>query len=148
MRGTTRDQARRGEIEATGAEALVGDPDGSRRSARSLERERSLCGLLGSAVGPPEQLAALHGTRLEMLLTRMLDTTVRGIVYEAAGTVDRALLGAGAARCARVRGLRIPYALLAADPADDDAWRRGGGRGQPRARGALGGPTLDSKTNR
>lgn len=79
--------------------------------------------LLGSAVGTPEQLVALHGSRLEMLLRRMLDTTVRGIVYEAAGTVDESVLRQGA-EIVRVacEGSRIPYVLLAADPADHDGW--------------------------
>ena len=123
VRGTTRDPGRRAEIEAAGAEAVIGDPDVVATLARSLEHVSIACVLLGSAVGSPEQLAALHGTRLEMLLTRMLDTTVRGIVYEAAGSVDAALLGAGAARVReRCEDSRIPYALLEADPADVDAW--------------------------
>lgn len=123
VRGTTRDPGRRAEIEAAGAEAVIGDPDVVATLARSLEHVSIACVLLGSAVGSPEQLVALHGTRLEMLLTRMLDTTVRGIVYEAAGSVDAALLGAGAARVReRCEDSRIPYALLEADPADVDAW--------------------------
>ena len=124
VRGTTRDPGRRAEIEAAGAEAVIGDPDVVATLARSLEHVSIACVLLGSAVGSPEQLAALHGTRLEMLLTRMLDTTVRGIVYEVAGSVDAALLGAGAARVReRCEDSRIPYALLEADPADVDAWK-------------------------
>ncbi len=104
-------------------EAMVGDPDVVATLARSLEHVSVTCVLLGSAVGSPEQLAALHGTRLEMLLSRMLDTTVRGIVYEAAGAVDAAALQAGAARVrACCEDSRIPYALLRADPADVDAW--------------------------
>ncbi len=123
VRGTTRDPARAPEIEAAGAEALIGDPDVVATLARSLEHVSVACVLLGSAVGSSEQLAALHGTRLEMLLTRMLDTTVRGIVYEAAGAVDAAVLEAGAARVrACCEDSRIPYALLRADPADADAW--------------------------
>jgi len=58
-----------------------------------------------------------------MLLARMLDTTVRGVVYEVAGRVDPVTLRAGAeivrAVCA---DSRIPYELLAADPADPQAW--------------------------
>jgi uncharacterized protein YbjT (DUF2867 family) len=123
VRGTTRDPARRQAIEAVGAEAFVGDPDVVATLARSLEQVSVACVLLGSAGGAPAQLAALHGTRLEMLLTRMLDTTVRGIVYEAAGSVDQALLSAGAARVReRCEDSRIPYVLLDADPAGWEAW--------------------------
>ena len=123
VRGTTRDPARAAEIEAIGAEAVVGDPDVIATLARSLDHVSVACVLLGSAVGSAEQLAALHGTRLEMLLTRMLDTTVRGIVYEAAGSVDRALLDAGAELVReRCEDSRIPFALLDADPGDTSAW--------------------------
>jgi hypothetical protein len=53
----------------------------------------------------------------------MVDTTVRAVVYEAAGTVDPALLATGAALVrARCEDARIPYALLNADPADHHAW--------------------------
>jgi hypothetical protein len=81
------------------------------------------CILLGSATGTEEQLAALHGTRLDMLLERMLDTTVRGVVYQAAGSVDPALLSAGTGRVryACERSL-IPYEVLSADPAGDRGW--------------------------
>jgi uncharacterized protein YbjT (DUF2867 family) len=130
VRGTTRDPERAGEIEAIGAEAVVGDPDVVATLARSLEHVSVACVLLGSAVGSPEQLAALHGTRLEMLLTRMIDTTVHGIVYEASGSVDRALLDAGAALVReRCEDARIPFALLDADPAGWSAWTSAAVRG-------------------
>ena len=123
VRGTTRDPVRRGEIEAAGVEAVVGDPDVIATLARSLDHVTVACVLLGSAVGSTEELGALHGTRLEMLLTRMVDTTVRAVVYEAAGSVDRALLETGAAQVReRCADARIPYALLDSDPADADAW--------------------------
>ena len=40
--------------------------------------------LLGNAEGTTEQLAALHGPRLERLLEEIVDTPVRGFVYEIA----------------------------------------------------------------
>jgi hypothetical protein len=123
VRGTTRDPARRGEIEAAGAEAFVGDPDLVGTLAPALEHVGVACLPLGSATGPPEQLAALHGTRLEMLLERMLDTTVRGVVYECRGTVDADLLRAGAERVRYAcRRSLIPYVLLDADPGDHAGW--------------------------
>jgi uncharacterized protein YbjT (DUF2867 family) len=123
IRGTTRRQAHVAEIEAAGAEPFLGDPDRVATLAPALAQVGVACLLLGSASGPREQLAALHGTRLEMLLERMLDTTVRGIVYEAAGSVDPELLHAGAERVARAceRSL-IPYVVLSTDPSDLPAW--------------------------
>jgi hypothetical protein len=102
---------------------VVANPDVVGTLARSLEHVGVACVMLGSAVGSPDQLAALHGPRLDMLLTRMVDTTVRGVVYEAAGSVGPVILDAGAALVrARCEDARIPYVLLSADPADHGAW--------------------------
>ncbi len=110
-------------IEAAGAEPYVGDPDRVGTLFPALAHVGVACVLLGSAVGTREQLAALHSTRLDMLLEKMLDTTVRAVVYEAAGTVDPELLATGAGRVRHwcERSL-IPYVLLEADAADHEAW--------------------------
>jgi uncharacterized protein YbjT (DUF2867 family) len=123
VRGTTRIEAFRARIEAAGAEVVVGDPDRVGTLSRALEHVSVACILLGSAVGPREQIVALHTSRLEMLLQRMLDTTIRGVVYEAAGSVDDRILRDGAEVVRRAcEGSRIPFAFLQADPAEVDAW--------------------------
>ena len=38
--------------------------------------------LLASASGDPEQLADIHGSRLERLLEKLVDSPVRGFLYE------------------------------------------------------------------
>jgi NADP-dependent 3-hydroxy acid dehydrogenase YdfG len=123
VRGTSRDLDRVPALEAAGVEAFVGDPDRVGTMIPALQHVSVACLLLGSAAGDPERVAALHGPRLEMLLERMIDTTVRGVVYEAAGTVAADVLGRGSelvsAACQRSR---IPYALIDADPADHHAW--------------------------
>jgi len=123
VRGTTRSTASRIAIEAAGAEPVVADPDRVATLAEAFDHVSVTCVLLGSAVGARDRLAALHGPRLEMLLARMLDTTVRGIVYEAVGSVDEAVLGAGAEVVgdACERSL-IPYSLLTASPDYPPAW--------------------------
>jgi hypothetical protein len=123
VRGTSRDGATRAAIESTGAEAVAGDPDRIFTLVPAFAHVSVACLLLGTATGSDEQLAALHGTRLEMLVERMLDTTVRGIVYEASGSVDAELLKAGAerVRAACQRSL-IPYVMLESDPADSAPW--------------------------
>jgi uncharacterized protein YbjT (DUF2867 family) len=123
VRGTTRSEQCRAAIEAAGAEVWIGNPDRIATISYALADVTILCWLLGSAVGPQEQVEALHGSRLRMLLERTIDTTVRGLLYEAAGSVDPALLAAGgetvrAACCYS----EIPHALLDADPADHEAW--------------------------
>jgi hypothetical protein len=123
VRGTTRDPGSCAAIAAVGAEAFVGDPDRVATLMPALEHVSVACLLLGSATGEPEALAALHGSRLDMLLERMLDTTVRGIVYEAGGTLDPGLLQAGSERVrwACDRSL-IPYQLLLADSTEPGRW--------------------------
>ena len=80
--------------------------------------------LLGTATGP--NVEALHGSRLRMMLEKTTDTTVRAVLYEAAGTVDPAVLEAGAAELALAQTLNeIPGALLEADPRDVDPWVTG-----------------------
>jgi uncharacterized protein YbjT (DUF2867 family) len=126
VRGTTRTETKLAAIEAVGAEAVLGDPDVVGTLARSFEHVSVACVLLGSATGTEVELSALHGTRLDMLLTRMVDTTLRGVVYEAAGSVDPAVLALGAALVQeRCEDARIPYVLLRVDPADRPAWTAG-----------------------
>ena len=116
-------EQRRAAIEAAGAEVWIGDPDRIATISYALADVTILCWLMGSATGPPEQVAALHGSRLRMLLERTIDTTVRGLLYEAAGSVDPALLAAGSETVRAACGYsEIPHALLDADPADHDAW--------------------------
>lgn len=123
VRGTTRDRARCGDIEAAGIEAAVADPDRVVTVVELVEDVAVVCWLLGSAVGADDVLAAIHGPRLERLLEELVDTPVRGIVYESAGTVPALHLRAGE-RALRAAGerWRIPHELIAADPSDHDGW--------------------------
>ena len=125
VRGTTRTEARRADIEAAGAECHVGDPDRIGTLTYALDGATILCWLLGSATGPAEQLAALHGTRLQMLLERTVDTTVRGVVYESAGTAPPELLAGGEEAVRRAHETsEIPYAIVREEPVDFPAWLR------------------------
>ena len=121
VRAVTRDEARRTEIEAAGCECWIGDPDRVGTLRYALDNVTVLLWLLGTATGP--NVAELHGARLRMMLEKVTDTTVRGVVYEAAGTVDAGILQAGAQEVARARERNeIPGALLRADPGDAEAW--------------------------
>jgi nucleoside-diphosphate-sugar epimerase len=117
VRGTTRDPARLAEIEAAGAEAVVADPDRLGTLMVQLDGVSVLCWLMGSAA------AELHGPRLRTLLERLVDTPVRGVVYEAAGSVPPELLESGAAAVRAASATwSIPAVIVEADPADHDAW--------------------------
>jgi hypothetical protein len=123
VRATTRDRGRLEQIASTGAEAVVGDPDRIATLTPALEHVAVACLLLGSAVGTPGHLRSLHGSRLEMLLSRIIDTTVRGVVYEARGGVDPTVLRHGTELVRRsCEDSLIPYVLLEADPADRTSW--------------------------
>jgi nucleoside-diphosphate-sugar epimerase len=122
VRGTTRDPARLEGIEASGAEAVVADPDRLGTVMRQLAGVSVVCWLMGSV--DAGAAADLHGPRLRTLLERLVDTPVRGLVYEAAGSVDPNVLAAGtcAVRDAAARW-RIPAQVVEEDPADREAWR-------------------------
>ncbi len=106
-------------LQRAGAEAVLGDPDRVGTLVRALEHVAVAAILLGSAPGTAESHIALHSTRLDMLLSKIVDSTVRGIVYEASGTVEGKVLAGGAERV-RVfcQDARIPYALLMSEPED------------------------------
>ena len=73
-----------------------------------------------------------------MLLARMLDTTVHGVVYEVAGSVDPTVLRAGAAIVSETcEGSRIQYVLLGADPLDHGTWLRAARGAVDRVLGAV-----------
>lgn len=119
VRITTRSESARAAIERTGAECWIGDPDRIATLRQALDRVTVACWLLGTATGEPQALQALFGTRLEYWLTQVIDTTVRGFVYEAAGTVAPELLGGGLAQVRTICELNsIPYAVVEADPGD------------------------------
>ena len=123
VRAVTRDESGRAAIEATGAECWIGSPDVVGTLRYALENVTILVWALGTAAGPTEAVEPLHGSRLRMMLEKTTDTTVRGVVYEAAGTVAPEALRAGTAEVLRANELNeIPYAVLEADPSDGEAW--------------------------
>jgi uncharacterized protein YbjT (DUF2867 family) len=119
VRGTTRSQAGFDAIAACGAEPVAADPDRLGTLMPALPGVTVVCWLLGSA----EDAAALHGNRLRTFVERLVDTPVRGFVYEGAGTVDDALLasGAGIVR-AGSNTWRIPVEIVDVDPARSGEW--------------------------
>jgi hypothetical protein len=79
--------------------------------------------LLGSAGG--EGAAELHAGRLRMLCEKLVDTPVRGLLYEGAGTLggERLVGGAEIVRAAAATW-NIPVQVLTTPPEDCDAWTR------------------------
>jgi hypothetical protein len=129
VRVVTRDEGRRAEIEDAACECWIGTPDVIGTLRYALENVTVLLWLLGTASGPPDLVAPLHGSRLRMMLEKTTDTTVRGVIYEAAGTVADEVLAGGVEEVRRARHLNeIPFELLEADPRDLDSWLPAAGR--------------------
>jgi hypothetical protein len=123
VRITTRTEAGRDAIEQAGGECWVGTPDRLATLRYALDGVTLACWLLGTAAGPPDSVRALHSSRLEFFLSQTIDSSVRGFVYEAAGSVQAAWLAAGAelVRAGAERNA-IPYALIEAGADDRGAW--------------------------
>jgi putative NADH-flavin reductase len=123
VRGTTRDESKYEAIAAAGAEPVTGDPDRLGTLLPQLDGVSVLCWLMGNAEGDPETVTALHGPRLESMLETLVDTHVRGVVYEAAGSVDPELLECGSALVRRAgETFRMPAEVVARGPADLACW--------------------------
>ena len=110
VRGTTRGGGEEA-IRAAGAEPYVGDPDRIGTLMDALSGVTIVCWLMGTIPVPK-----LHEGRLRMLWEKLVDTPVRGVVYE--GALPQ---GEQVARTAS-QTWQIPLEVLDADPLDHDAW--------------------------
>jgi len=124
VRVSTRAESGRAAIEETGAECWIGNPDRLASMRGVLDSVTVACWLLGSAAGEREVLEELHSDRLRFFLTGLIDTTVRGFVYESSGPAGDLL--AGGEQIAREITSRnsIPAAFVDADPAEGAEWHR------------------------
>jgi uncharacterized protein YbjT (DUF2867 family) len=123
VRGTTRRELGLAAIEAAGIEPVLADPDRVATVLDHIEGVIAIGWLLGSARGSPGAIAALHGARLERLCEELVDTPVRGVVYEAAGSVDADRLREGE-RILRdaFERWRLPYEPVRQEPGGRRAW--------------------------
>ena len=123
VRGTTRDPERVSQLEAAGIEAVVADPYRLATLMPHVANTSAMVWLMGSASG--DDVEALHRTRLQTALERVVDTPVRGMVYEGAGTLPRALLREGAAAVRKAAlTWQMPNAIVEQDPRCGHAeWR-------------------------
>jgi hypothetical protein len=111
VRGTTRSQANLAAIHEAGAEPYLGDPDRIGTLMDALAGVTIVCWLMGTIPEPD-----LHEGRLRMLWEKLVDTPVRGVVYE--GALPQ---GEQVARTAS-QTWQIPLAILDTDPLDHAAW--------------------------
>jgi uncharacterized protein YbjT (DUF2867 family) len=123
VRGTSRDAEGLDAIEAAGIEAVRADPEHPGTILDLVDDVAILIWLLGSATGGAENVAAIHGPRLESLLERLVETPVRGFVYEGVGAVDSKLLAGGADLCRNAeRTWHIPVTVTETPREHGPAW--------------------------
>jgi NADP-dependent 3-hydroxy acid dehydrogenase YdfG len=126
VRGTSRREEGLAAIEVAGIEAAIADPDRVGTVLELVADVAVVFHLLGSASGEPEALAEIHGPRLERLMERVVDTPVRGVVYEAVGSVDAAVLAGGVEIVNTAsRTWRIPVGIVDDEPNDPAIWSQG-----------------------
>jgi hypothetical protein len=105
VRGTSRRDEGLAAIEAAGIEPALADPD---RPGTILElvNDVAILVLLGGTEGSEEELAAIHGPRLERLMEHLVETPVRGVLYE--GTEGGAQVVEAAGRTWRIPVRTLP----------------------------------------
>ena len=116
VRGTSRREEGLAAIEAAGIEPALADPDRPGTILELVNDVAVLVLLLGSATGSEEELAAIHGPRLERLMEHLVETPVRGVVYE--GTEGGAEIVSAANRTWRIPARIFTGGDLAAAVAD------------------------------
>jgi NAD(P)-dependent dehydrogenase (short-subunit alcohol dehydrogenase family) len=109
VRGTSRRQEGLAAIEAAGIEPALADPDRPGTILELVNDVAILVLLLGNAAGSEEQLAAIHGSRLERLMEHLVETPVRGVLYE--GTEEGRAVVEKASRT-----WRIPVRIISPSP--------------------------------
>ncbi len=82
VRGTSRRQEGLEAIGAAGIEPALADPDRPGTILELVNDVSVLVLLLGNLNGSEEERAAVHGPRLERLMEHLVETPVRGVVYE------------------------------------------------------------------
>ena len=121
VRGTSRTEDGRAAIAAAGLEGVEADPDKLATLMPQLAGTTVICWLMGSAEGEADAVEALHGPRLRTLLERLVDSGVRGLVYEGAGTAPAAVLVEGAEEVRLASATwRMPAEVVLADPGTPD----------------------------
>jgi uncharacterized protein YbjT (DUF2867 family) len=123
VRVTTRDPSRGPEILATGAEPYVGDPDRVGTLVAALDGVAIVVWALARATGQPDAVSALHRDRLRAFLEKTVDSTVRGVVYDALGTVPGEDILGGLFELRRAQEIwNIPILAFASERDEPEAW--------------------------
>jgi uncharacterized protein YbjT (DUF2867 family) len=108
VRGTSRRSEGLAAIEAAGIEPALADPDRPGTILELVNDVTVLVLLLGGAGGSAAELETIHGPRLERLMEHLVETPVRGVVYEGTAAGEEIVRTAGGT-------WRIPVQVLTPD---------------------------------
>ncbi len=123
VRGTSRTEDGLGAIREAGIEPALADPLQPHTILEMVGDVAIVFWPFASAKGPPEELSAIHGSRLERLMERLIETPVRGFVYEMKGTVDPILLEHGSEVLEAAGDTwRVGISCVFVDPRDPHDW--------------------------
>jgi nucleoside-diphosphate-sugar epimerase len=123
VRGTSRREEALGAIGDAGIEPALADPDRVGSVLDHVGDVAVVAWLLGSATGTPDEVEAANRLRLGSLLEKLVDTPVRGFVFEGAGSADPDVLAAGAELVERAaRTWMIPVRIVTARRGDGGDW--------------------------
>jgi hypothetical protein len=123
VRGTSRTEDGFAAIEAAGIEPAFADPLQPHTVLELVGDVTIVLWPFASAKGPPEELSAIHGSRLERLMERLIETPVRGFVYEMKGTVNPILLEHGSEVLEAAGDTwHVGIACVFVDPRDPHDW--------------------------
>jgi uncharacterized protein YbjT (DUF2867 family) len=112
VRGTSRRPDGLAAIAAAGIEPAPADPGRPGTILELVGDVAVLVLLLGGVSGSGEEVEAIHGARLERLLEHLVETPVRGVVYEGTETGAEIVRAAG-----RTWRIRVETLLEEDDPA-------------------------------
>src|SRR3954471_15722070 len=129
VRGTSRRGEGLAAIEAAGIEPALADPAQPATILELVDDVAVLVLLLGRAGGSEEAPAAIHGPRLERLMEHLVETPVRGVLYEGTPAGSAIVRSAG-------RTWRIPVRTISAS-LSQPAYMAGGDRLANEARAVL-----------
>jgi len=123
VRGTSRRRDGLEPIESAGLEAAIADPDRVGTILDHVGDVAVVVWLMGSASGSEEEREAVNVLRLGSLLEKLVDTPVRGFVFEASGSAGEEVLAAGSALVERAaRTWMIPVRIVTAARGDGANW--------------------------
>lgn len=122
VRGASRSKENLKRVADVGIEPVEADPIQLSQLMQHIEDVAVIVWLMGDAKGDESDVSMLHDAVLEHVLRKLVDTHVRGFVYEASGGVSAGLLKKGREHVERANHTwHIPVGFI--DQSQDDPGR-------------------------